>query len=112
MSKYISQIDGHKSSIVFTYLQDMQTIYECYLKGSICLDSAISQVSRLLYYLKGFLFGLGIKHQNQYVHVDNNKLEYVSFYNNASHSIKYSVCICLDRDNFGVKYNRINKKGV
>lgn len=109
MSKYISNIDGHKSSVIFTLLQDIETIYNRYDKGDLCINSAITQCRSIFNYLKGFLYGLNIKHQTKFVIQNGIKLDYLSFYNNSSQSIKYSLCVCFDCENFGVKYNRITK---
>lgn len=109
MSKYIGNIDSFKSSIVFTYLQDISTLFETYKTGYGDKQKTIDTIARFMSYLKGFLFGLDVKHVSKYFYSQGKKYEYLSFYNNSARTVKYSLCLCLDPDEFGVKYT-INQK--
>ena len=111
MSKYLNQLDGHKTSVIFLYLSEIDAVYKEYLKDKLDKMDAINQILRLYNYLKGFLFGLDVNHLLKKFVSDNGYLcDYLSFKSNSSGSYKYSLVLCLDPNNFALKYNRIAKK--
>ena len=111
MTKYLNQLDAHKTSVIFLYLSEIQAVYKEYCKNKLNKLDAITEISRLYNYLKGFLFGLDVKHFINKFLSDNGFLcEYLSFKSNSSGFCKYSLFLCLHPDNFSLKYNRIVKK--
>lgn len=111
MSKYLNQLDGHKTSLIFLYLTEIETVYNSYLKNKKEKQDAINEITSLYNYLKGFLFGLDVKHIfKKFVSNNGYLCDYLSFKSNSSGSFKYSLVLCLDPDNFALKYNRLCKK--
>ena len=109
MNKYINHVSDYEQSIVFCLIRDIETVYNSYEEGNMLLINAINQVSSIYHYLKGYLFGLGITRIEKVFFKGDKKCEYLSFYANSAKKVKYSLCICLEPDNFAVKYTR---KGV
>lgn len=110
MARYINHIDDFKAGLIFTYMRDIETVYKNYLNNDIAKKTAISVIQRLFSYLKGFLYGCGVTYVDKILFENGKRLEYISFFNNPSRSIKYTLCACFEFKDFAVKYTISERK--
>lgn len=92
--KYISQIDGLKSSIIFTYLSDLKYLIK---------KDDYSGAVRIFDYIRGLLFGLNVRHKYNVCLKYGDLIEYLSFYSNSLEKVKYIIVV--NRNLEKIKYS-------
>lgn len=111
--KYINSIQPFKCSVIFTYISDLERLYkhyqDTYYKNPAIKEFVINQMMRVFEYLKGYMCGLSVKHQFKILFKDDIKYECLSFCNNPSRTVRYTIFVCFNPKTFKFSYIRKDK---
>lgn len=111
---YISNVEPFKCGVIFTYIHDLERLYKLYkdtfYRNPSIKDFAITQMIKTFHYLKGYMTGLGVNHKSFVSFKDDVRYECLTFYNNPSCTVKYSIFVNFDYNTFRFSYIRKEKK--
>lgn len=110
MTKYLSQIDNFKTSVIFTKIYDMEHAYKLYKRGDISFETCKYSINRLFNYILGYFYGSDIKHKYTVLFTDKGVYDCIKFFNNSSCSRSYCLSLLRSENDIKFKYSIKERK--